>query len=403
MVGAADSDAVCRARVGGRVLADLGCAMSVYYNEFDREKAEWLRYLMRLRVIPGGEVDERSIEEVKPEEIRGFHQCHWFAGIGIWAYALRLAGWPDDQEIWSASCPCQPFSTAGKGEGFGDSRHLWPRLSFLIDSRHPQCILGEQVSSADGLMWFDLVQNDMGRAGYTCGGLDTCAAGAGAPHIRQRLYWGARLADSAQRAKRAHNRESIAGGERARPVGRFGLSVGLAESSGEGLEKRSNFGEEQEQPAFIGNCGFGGLEHSAGDGWDERRAESSGRESAGRCGVSGVGDAAGKRRRKARGRGRRSEKRASFGSIVNPWAGSDWVLTRAERVGDLPGLRPVEPGALSLVDGLAARMGYSGRVGFPLSAGEKARVLRLKGYGDGIAAPQAALFVRACMDEWGIE
>ena len=125
---------------------------------------------------------------------RGYTQCHFFAGIGIWSYALRLAGWPDDREVWTGSCPCQPFSAAGKGEAFDDERHLWPEFFRLIEARRPVVCFGEQVASIDGLAWLDLVQSDLDHAGYTCGAVDLCAAGFGAPHRRQRLYW---VADTA--------------------------------------------------------------------------------------------------------------------------------------------------------------------------------------------------------------
>src|SRR5688500_18876439 len=95
----------------------------------------------------------------------------------------------DERPVWTGSCPCQPFSAAGKGGGFVDDRHLWPEFFRLIGERRPDTILGEQVASKDGLGWLDLVCADLEGADYACGSVDTCAAGFGAPHIRQRLFW----------------------------------------------------------------------------------------------------------------------------------------------------------------------------------------------------------------------
>lgn len=163
--------------------------MSAYYNEIDKFAAQWLRELIKAGAIAPGDVDERSIIDVQPDDLKGYTQCHFFAGIGGWSAALRLACWPDDRPIWTGSCPCQPFSTAGLRKGFDDERHLWPEFYRLIDECRPDCIAGEQVASKDALAWFDNVQADLERAGYACGVCDTCAAGFGAPHIRQRLYW----------------------------------------------------------------------------------------------------------------------------------------------------------------------------------------------------------------------
>lgn len=163
--------------------------MAAYYNEFDPFAAAWLRELIADGLIVPGEVDTRSIEDVHPDDLRGFAQCHFFAGIGVWSAALRRAGWADDRSVWTGSCPCQPFSAAGKGGGFADERHLWPAFFHLIRECRPDVVFGEQVASKDGLAWLDLVQADLEGAEYASGAVDTCAAGFGAPHIRQRLYW----------------------------------------------------------------------------------------------------------------------------------------------------------------------------------------------------------------------
>ena len=161
--------------------------MAAYYNEIDPYAAEWLRNLIAAGHIAPGDVDERSIVEVSPDDLRSYTQCHFFAGIGIWSHALRRVGWEDDRPIWSGSCPCQPFSNAGKQEGFDDARHLWPVWFKLIAQCSPPVVVGEQVAGA--LDWLDLVQADLEAADYAFGASDLCAAGFGGAHIRQRLYF----------------------------------------------------------------------------------------------------------------------------------------------------------------------------------------------------------------------
>lgn len=172
---------------------------TAYYNEIDPYAAEWLRNLIAKKHIAPGYVDERDIRDVEIEDLRGFCQYHFFAGIGVWSHVLRQCGWPDERPVVTASCPCQPFSVAGRGRGAEDERHLWPVLFKLLQALRPRVadprvedpfvVVGEQVAGPAGLAWYDAVSADLEREGYAVGAVSLCAAGVGAPHVRQRLYW----------------------------------------------------------------------------------------------------------------------------------------------------------------------------------------------------------------------
>lgn len=187
----------------GRALRDA-CgrrhASVTLYNEIEPYAARWLENLAAKGHIADGRVETRSIVDLEPADVGGPGQRHFFAGIGGWSYALRLAGIPDGASVWTGSCPCQPFSTAGKRAAEADARHLWPAWFRLIRECHPPIVLGEQTAGPDGLRWLDLVSSDLEGAGYAFGAADLCAAGVAAPHIRQRLYFVA-YADEAGRGE----------------------------------------------------------------------------------------------------------------------------------------------------------------------------------------------------------
>jgi DNA (cytosine-5)-methyltransferase 1 len=203
-----------------------------YYNEHDPKAAAWLRELIAGGYIPNGVVDERSITKVKPHELTQYTQQHFFAGIGGWSLALKLAGWPEDRPVRTGSCPCQPFSVAGQGKGKADERHLWPVFRDIITFGDSTVTFGEQVASKAGREWIAGIRTDLEGLGYDVGAADLCAASTGAPHIRQRLFW---VADSS--GGRCKQRDA---GVRVIPESRENRAIGgLADSNRDGLGSSS--------------------------------------------------------------------------------------------------------------------------------------------------------------------
>ncbi|HDR2466676.1 TPA: DNA cytosine methyltransferase [Enterobacter roggenkampii] len=319
---------------------------SAYYNEIDPYAAQWLRNLIANGHIAPGEVDERSIEDVTPDDLRGFTQCHFFAGIGVWSHSLRLTGWPDDKPVWTGSCPCQPFSAAGKGDGFADERHLWPHFFHLISERRPQHVFGEQVASGNANTWFDLVQADLEGVGYAFGLVPFTSAGIGAPHIRERAYW---VANSG--GERLNRIDSLL---QRQESGRVTKSV-LEASRDRNAGSVANTNSERSQRE---------RENSNKERWEGSDVRQTGL----RCGTG-------------------------FSSTLEVngfWRDADWLFCRDGK------WRPVEPGTFPLVDGAAARLG---RVESGVArVASSNRVGRLKGYGNAINAQAAAEFIRAYME-----
>lgn len=226
--------------------------MVAYYNEIDPHAAQHLRNLIDAGHIAPGVVDTRSIEDVTPNDLIGFNQRHFFAGIGGWSLALRRAGWPDSRPAWTASCPCQPFSAAGKGLGFADERHLWPSAHWLIGQCRPVVVFGEQSGSADANDWIDLVQADVEALGYAFGAVAFPSASVGAPHQRDRAYW---VADAdCQQWERCGEFQPTGGGK---PSDRSVISW-LADPDGNGLEGRLSGRADKKRQALDGQAGCGG-------------------------------------------------------------------------------------------------------------------------------------------------
>ena len=226
--------------------------MAAYYNEFDHAAAHILRELIALDVIAPGEVDTRSIKEVQPDDLKGFTQCHFFAGGGLWSVAARLAGWPDDEPLWTGSCPCQPFSAAGKGGGTDDPRHLWPDFHRLISARRPPVVMGEQVAGAAGYGWFDGVRADLAGEGFASRTVDFPACSVDAPHQRNRLYWLA-MDDGTGSGRSGRAGTGRGDGQEAcHPSAQAGAGVTQGDAFGKGLEGQRRDAGHGDEPGWLG-------------------------------------------------------------------------------------------------------------------------------------------------------
>ena len=341
--------------------------MTAYYNEMDPYAAEWLRNLIAAGHIAPGVVDSRSIKDVGADELLEYTQCHFFAGIGIWSLALRSAGWPDDRPIWTGSCPCQPFSAAGKQKGFDDERHLWPVWYRLIDQRRPPIVLGEQVASA--LDWLDLVSADLEASGYALGAADLCAAGFAGAHIRQRLYF-VGMADTAVGGQPGPCR---CGGSQEVGTPELRGTGGLADAfdHGQRQQRDSMGGASRPGEGKIGERQWlrvdradGGAAIGMADAQHERH---DGRGAAGAAGAAGG--------RWLHAAGLSSDDRPEPAHA--PLLGRDpvdWLYCRDGK------WRPVESGT------------------FPLAHEDPGRVGRLRAYGNALDAETAAQFVGAVME-----
>lgn len=369
--------------------------MTAYYNEINKYAAQHLRNLIEAGHIAPGVVDERSIVDVKPDELLGYTQCHFFAGIGVWSYALRQAGWPDDKPVWTGSCPCQPFSTAGKGNGFDDERHLWPHLQWLIQQCRPAEILGEQVASKDADAWIDLVHADMEAMGYAFGCVPFPSASVGAPHIRDRTYWVANAQELPQRSLNGESGKSIRQQVETGGHGVFGRMAN-ANSAGLGADAIGEFHHAKHNAESCGGviglansasirCGCGSESATIQEGWQPR--SDAGRELA--AGLEGcalpnsISTAL-----------RIDRPELLPGPVNGLWRSADWLHCRDGK------WRPVEPGTFPLVNGSAGRVGRvrtdQERIAEVAERKDQgSRTGRLKGYGNAINAYQAQIFIEA--------
>jgi len=416
-------------------------SVKAYYNEHDAYCAQWLRNLISAGHIPDGDVDERSITEVKANEIKEYDQWHFFAGLGGWGYAARLAGIGETSGVLTGSPPCQPFSNAGKRQGYADERHLAPVWLDLVAALRPAWVFGEQVAAAirkDD--WLDDLLNALETEGYTTGASVLPACSVGAPHIRQRLWVVARLGNAKRGRPEGWNQ----------PEGRSKATWKGQRNGGVADTKRQQTHQEQQRPAetkrersadsFSGRVLDSGLADTedrngrAGQHNDETERQQGDGQPSGHHRDRGLADADGSGRQqeqssqptgiqrkkysKAKQRQKSCDNGASIGGLADPtitgretfsgdrirnaraasetpavahnsgygrgsanqagWDDPDWLYCRDGK------WRPVESGTFPLANGIPARVG------------------RLRAYGNAIVPQVAAKVITEAMSTFAL-
>lgn len=367
--------------------------MSAYYNEFDPKAAAWLRQLIKNGDIAPGEVDERSITDVTASDLGGFTQHHFFAGIGVWSYALRNSGWPDSRPVCTASLPCQPFSAAGKQKGTSDERHLLPHFLDLVRECGFNTIIGEQVESAIRHGWLDDLQTTMEAQGYAVGHCVLGAHSAGSFHQRQRLYWvahayGGRLSGQGEVA-RSSNPAADKDWQKHRVINDSSCCLGNTQHDG---QLASTFTGSNAETVCNSKTRANSTSESKGAG-SPRIISSE---------FSGMGYSSSFRRQQQQKellRDGSGMEQAEWEQVIIAETSCDspdieWLYCRDNKY------RAVKSGIAPLVNGTAEGVGFSGDTSQPIDAdySSEARAMRLKGYGNAIQAGTAQMFIEAFME-----
>ena len=245
-----------------------------------------------------------------------------------------------------------------------DKRHLWPEFARLIRACEPPVVFGEQVASKLGRDWLGGVFADLEGMGYRTAGADLCAAGVGAPHIRQRLWWlgHASGAGTGRHAGAVSGTETSSAGE-GQSVGDIPNSAFLAGADG-------RVADAQDENRRAGICAT-----EAG-----ARAEAKRRR---RSRISGADDRMGDAERDGSASGNTEQEPRQIGDAkVSDYGGSgvgDWALATRIQCADGK-TRRIEPGITALVDGVPGRVGL------------------LRGYGNAIVPQVAQAFIKSYLE-----
>lgn len=129
--------------------------------------SEWDKYAQKMYEANFGEKPFGDINEISAEDI-------------------------PDHDILLAGFPCQPFSIAGKGLGFADTRGtLFFNIEKIIEAKMPKAFLLENVKrlvSHDGGQTFGVICEKLKKLGYTIYFKVLNSLEFGLPQKRERIY-----------------------------------------------------------------------------------------------------------------------------------------------------------------------------------------------------------------------
>ena len=186
--------------------------------------------------------------------------------------------WRGRVDILTGGFPCQPYSSAGKRLGKDDERHLWPEMCRIISEVAPAYVVGENVRGLlnwNGGVVFEEVCADLEAMGYEVWTGLIPAAGVGAPHRRDRIWFVAHRQDHGQPQTEVFGRErgeyephnwhevrptfdAVGGGRFAANSDRYGSSRATREDASEGGAERL-----QERDAVQRTCQSSGVRDAA--------------------------------------------------------------------------------------------------------------------------------------------
>ena len=194
------------------------------------KKDDLIKLLNPNASITNASITNASITNAIPVSSYKFRMIDLFAGTGAFSYAFEKTNnveciFSNDSAEWSKQIydlnfthkltlgnlndiktetipthdiltggfPCQPFSIAGKQEGFQDERAnvFWKILS-IIDFHKPSCVILENVKnlvSHDEGKTFETIKNSLTQRGYyICFKVLDTAKITGIPQHRERIY-----------------------------------------------------------------------------------------------------------------------------------------------------------------------------------------------------------------------
>ena len=150
------------------------------------------RVLPNLRLIAACEIESYPLANMVAKMENGF-----LDSAPIWTDCKTFPTEPfkgGRVDLFIASYPCQPFSTAGKRKGADDERHLWPYVREFVRKTRPGICFFENVEGHVSLGLREVLTDlaDLGYRVESDSGEPTwgifSAVECGAPHHRKRVF-----------------------------------------------------------------------------------------------------------------------------------------------------------------------------------------------------------------------